>query len=192
MKHGRGAASLIATNVLIGALVIGLAGCSSGGPSGSTPSDTPPPSSGPAPTQGPTAPGPVTTQQAVREWILHWARAFVTLGQEVVVFRQAERSGDLGQMARRAAPIQGSAHQVSVGISLAPAPPPYLIPRVRRALQLLMRVERAVRSVLTSCRPAAGGRCRTAGAALYDLTDTLLAAFASILREGGFPIPTPS
>jgi hypothetical protein len=156
-----------------------------------------PPSPGPSDvatsaTPSAAGPSPATTEQTVRLWLAHWVRAFIPLGQGVVQFRQAERDGDPPRMAAFARPLEGTARQVAAAIRVSPTTPPFLAPRIRRALRLLSRTEQDVREFTRVCRRRPGLPCRAAGRRLYDLRDPLLAVFAAIFRSGGIPIPTPS
>jgi hypothetical protein len=124
--------------------------------------------------------------------MLHWVRAFITFGQEVVQFRQANRDGDLPRMAAFARPLDGAIRQLSAAIDLAGRPPSFLVSRVRGAVRLLGRTRRDLMALRGACHPATSSGCRDAGQELYDGTSPLLAAFAAIFRMGGIPIPSPS
>jgi len=170
-------------------LTLGSAACDSG----RTPRPTPQASPGRSSASPPPVLGPsVSTTEEARQWMTHWVRAFIPFGQEVVQFRQANRDGDLPRMAAFARPLDGAIRQLSAAIDRAGRPPSFLVSRVRGAVHLLGRTRQLVLALPGACHPATGSGCREAGQELYDATGPLLAAFATIFRTGGIPIPSPS
>ena len=146
-----------------------------------------------APTTGPVgptvSPGPTGTAAVVQAWLVHWVRAFVTLGQGVDQFRQNVRQRDQQAIAETARPLAGAAAQVLAALKVSRPFPPPVAPVADRMLGTLADVREQAGAVTHACP---GDGCMDTAQTMYDVTSTMLDGFRSIFETAGVPIPEAS
>src|SRR3954471_659722 len=172
-------------------LAVAAAACSTQAPSDpGSPSASAPTAASTTGVVGPTvSPGPTGTAAVVQDWLVHWVRGFVTLGQEVDRFREAVRQHDQQAVANNAQPIVGGAAQVRAALMVSRPFPEPAAAVAGRMLETLADLQEHARAVTKACP---GDACLQTAQEMYDITDTTLDGFRTIFQVAGVPLPEPS